>query len=161
MTEHPVNPVTGRPRPAAVSLGQAMGWLLVAGSASVAAGLHRRLLVLRQPDRPRLRRLGRPRRSGCLLLPWTTFAYAIDVGRLVAPASSALEWLVVAAALLLDLGTYALARHLWRARAAAAGASRSTPQGLDVVDDGARGSVVVRVVVGVVGVAASWSASTR
>ena len=48
---------------------------------------------------------------GFLLLPWTTFAYAIMWGAWSHRVFGA-EWLVVAAALLLDLGTYALARHL-------------------------------------------------
>lgn len=113
MTEHPVNPVTGRPRPAAVGLGQAMGWLLVAGSVfwprvCILAFWFFGSQIGRAFDGWVVPALG------FLLLPWTTFAYAMMWG-VSSDGVFGVEWLFVAVALLVDLGTYGLARHLWRA----------------------------------------------
>jgi hypothetical protein len=50
---------------------------------------------------------------GLLLLPWTTFSYAIMWG-ISSDAVSGAEWAVVAIGLLLDLGTWAAAARLLR-----------------------------------------------
>ena len=50
---------------------------------------------------------------GFFLLPWTTLAYASMWG-LSSDRVSGAEWVCVGIALLLDLGTYAGVRRLWR-----------------------------------------------
>lgn len=111
MSEPPVNPVTGLPRESSFGLGQAMGWLFVAFSALWPRICILAFWIFRSE-------IGRAFDGwvvpvlGLLILPWTTFAYAIMWG-VSSDGVFGVEWLVVAFALVLDLGTYGLARHLW------------------------------------------------